>query len=115
MSGEIHLENIETPEGVSCFNCEACCCRLLVMLDDDDLARGVPYGLLEEDEWGGVVMRQDEEGWCAAVDRDTMLCSIHPRRPQVCRDFEEGSYQCREERALYGLVDAPLSTDAGAL
>ncbi|MFC0267582.1 YkgJ family cysteine cluster protein [Kushneria aurantia] len=103
MSGDIPLESIETPDGVSCFNCEACCCRLLVMLDDEDLVRGVPCDLIDEDEWGGAVMRQDEEGWCAAVDRNTMLCTIYSRRPQSCRDFTTDSVECLEERALYGL------------
>lgn len=91
------------PRGVSCFNCEACCCRLRVILDDDDLDRGIPDDLIEADPFGGAVMRQDEEGWCAAVDRNTMLCTIHPRRPQICRDFREGSADCLEERALHSV------------
>lgn len=76
------------------------------MLDDDDLARGIPHDLIEEDQWGALEMRQDEEGWCAAVDRNTMLCTIHPRRPQVCRDFDQGSHECLDERALHGLATA---------
>lgn len=89
--------------GVSCFNCEACCCRLRVILDGDDLKRGLPWHLVEEDAFGAATMRQDEEGWCAAVDRNTMRCTIHPRRPQVCRDFEEGGADCREERGLHSI------------
>ncbi|MCM2131250.1 YkgJ family cysteine cluster protein [Larsenimonas rhizosphaerae] len=89
------------PQEVSCFNCEACCCRLEVLLDSDDLARNIPHHLVEEDAWGGLVMRQEEDGWCAAVDRNTMLCTIHSRRPQNCRDFDIGSFECLEERAIH--------------
>ena len=39
------------------------------------------------------------DGWCAALDRNTMLCSIYEKRPLVCREFEMGSYECTIERA----------------
>ena len=34
----------------------------------------------------------------AALERDTMLCGIYARRPTICRDFEMGGSECREER-----------------
>lgn len=81
---------------VSCTNCEACCCRLEVMLITDT---GVPNHFIETDKWGGMIMARLEDGWCSALDRNTMLCTIYEKRPQVCRDFEMGEYACIIERA----------------
>lgn len=80
---------------ITCANCEACCCRLEVMLMGDD---DVPIRLTAEDEWGGAVMRRLDDGWCAALDRNTMRCTIYERRPDVCREFEMGASGCIEER-----------------
>lgn len=101
MTKELHLHDasaeavLRKPREISCDTCEACCCRLEVILDDD---RDIPPAYTAEDAWGGLVMRRLEDGWCAALDRRTLRCSIYSRRPQNCRDFEVGSYECREER-----------------
>ena len=84
--------------GFSCADCEACCCRLEVLLMGDD---DVPPRLTAEDEWGGTVMRRLDDGWCAALDRNTMLCTIYERRPDVCREFAMGDSSCIEERLEY--------------
>lgn len=81
---------------ITCANCRACCCQLEVMLMGED---SVPRHLTLEDEWGGEVMRRLEDGWCVALDRDTLLCTIYERRPDVCREYEMGGLACREERA----------------
>lgn len=81
---------------VSCSNCKACCCRLEVILISDT---GVPDHFIAEDAWGGEVMLRLKDGWCAALDRKTMMCRIYENRPQVCRDFEEGDHECLDERA----------------
>ena len=60
---------------------------------------GVPGHFIEIDEWGGRSMVQLDDGWCAALDRNTLKCSIYALRPQVCRDFEMGSYECIVERS----------------
>jgi hypothetical protein len=39
--------------GVTCENCDACCCRLEVMLLTDT---GVPEHFIETDRWGGMSM-----------------------------------------------------------
>ena len=83
-------------DSVSCTQCDACCCRLEVMLISDT---GVPTHLIETTQWGGQVMARLDDGWCAALDRNTMLCSIYDKRPQICRDFEMGSFECIAERA----------------
>ena len=81
---------------VSCASCEACCCRLEVMLITDT---GVPDNYIEVDQWGGRIMARLDDGWCSALDRNTLLCMIYEQRPQICRDFEMGGYECISERA----------------
>ena len=81
---------------VSCASCKACCCRLEVMLISDT---GVPDRYIEVDQWGGRSMARLEDGWCSALDRNTMLCMIYEKRPKICRDFEMGGYECIAEQA----------------
>ena len=83
---------------VTCASCAACCCQLEVMLMGAD---DIPRRFTGEDAWGGSVMRRLDDGWCAALDRDTMLCTIYERRPGVCRDFTMGASECLVERQLY--------------
>ena len=73
----------------------ACCCRLEVMLITDT---GVPDRFIEIDKWGSMRMARLEDGWCAALDRDSMRCTIYEKRPLICREFEMGEYECIEER-----------------
>jgi len=80
---------------VSCSTCAACCCRLEVLLLTDT---GVPDRFIDEDNWGGQVMRRLDDGWCAALDRDSMRCTIYAQRPLICREFELGSDDCLDER-----------------
>jgi Fe-S-cluster containining protein len=81
---------------VICENCEACCCRLEVMLITDT---GVPENYTEIDKWGGVSMARLEDGWCSALDRNTMMFIIYKKRPWICREFEMGGHECISERA----------------
>jgi Fe-S-cluster containining protein len=81
---------------VTCANCQACCCRLEVMLITDT---GVPDQFIEIDKWGSWHMARLEDGWCSALDRDTMKCTIYENRPWVCREFEMGEHECLTERA----------------
>ena len=83
---------------ISCANCAACCCRLEVLLMGDD---DVPQRFVVEDAWGGSVMRRLADGWCAALDRNSMLCTIYERRPDICREFAMGDSACQEERLEY--------------
>lgn len=92
----MRIEDTFLPDsGVTCTACEACCCRLEVMLISDT---GVPDHFVEVDKWGGRRMSRLEDGWCAALDRNTMSCMIYENRPQICRDFEMGAYECIVER-----------------
>ena len=81
---------------IRCDACEACCCKLEVILMGDD---DIPVNFTVEDRWGGWVMRRLDDLWCAALDRNTMRCRIYERRPIVCRDYRMGESDCIVERS----------------
>ncbi|WP_394142168.1 YkgJ family cysteine cluster protein [Vibrio chagasii] len=90
----IEIKNITEPE-VTCANCQACCCRLEVMIITDT---GIPEEHIAYDEWGGETMKRLDDGWCSAVDRETLMCTIYENRPWICREFEMGSFECIDQR-----------------
>ena len=81
---------------VTCANCEACCCKLEVLLISET---GVPENFIAIDKWGGRTMARLEDGWCAALDRNTLMCTIYEKRPKICRDLEMGENECISIRA----------------
>ena len=91
---KIEVVNL-SDDKVTCSTCKANCCRLEVMLITDT---GVPEQYIEFDQWGGMTMARLDDGWCAALDRQTMLCTIYDKRPFICREFEMGGYECLAER-----------------
>jgi len=91
----IQIKDVSNEE-ITCSNCQACCCRLEVMILTDT---GVPRQHIVTDQWGGETMLRLDDGWCSAVDRETLMCTIYENRPWVCRIFEMGSYECSVERA----------------
>jgi Fe-S-cluster containining protein len=105
-------ERIDT--SVRCEDCAAVCCRQQVLLLGD---AGVPPHLTTTADWGGEVMARLDDGWCAALDRATLRCTIYPQRPQVCRDLPMGGADCRAARAeagaSAGLADAPAERRSG--
>ena len=82
---------------ITCGTCKACCCRLEVILMDED---NPPEEFVERDRWGGQVMARLEDGFCVALDRVTSRCTIYAQRPGVCRDFAAGSDDCLTEREV---------------
>ena len=92
---------------ISCSACTAACCRLEVVLMSDT---GVPARFIATDRRGNQSMRRLDDGWCAALDRGSMRCTIYDRRPFICRDFEEGGTDCvdarREASALWAKGNA---------
>jgi Fe-S-cluster containining protein len=85
---------------IRCDACAAVCCRLVVPLMPGDR---IPAWLVDHDQEGFARMAHGADGWCVALDRATHRCTIHPRRPQLCRDFAMGGPSCRDEReAWYG-------------
>jgi len=91
----IDITNQPEP-AVSCDHCKACCCRLEVMLITET---GVPGHFIAIDQWGGRVMARLEDGWCSALDRNTMRCSIYDKRPWICRELQAGEHECLSVRA----------------
>ena len=89
--------------GVTCATCRASCCRLEVLLVTDT---GVPERHVAYDRWGAASMARLEDGWCSALDRSTMLCTIYDRRPLICREFEMGGPECLDERGGRAVADA---------
>ena len=96
----INIKNVSNTE-ISCSNCQACCCRLEVMLITDT---AVPDVHVSVDEWGAETMLRLDDGWCSAMDRETFMCSIYENRPLICREFEMGSYECSHERNVQLVV-----------
>ena len=60
---------------------------------------GVPSRHIHVDDHGSETMLRLDDGWCSALDRDTLMCSIYENRPWICREFEMGSDECRTERS----------------
>ena len=88
----------EAGPAVTCSDCQACCCQLEVMLIGD---ADVPEQFTGQNPWGGWVMRRLDDGWCAALDRRSMRCTIYEQRPDICRAYEMGDSDCIEQRAAF--------------
>ncbi|MBK6960077.1 MAG: YkgJ family cysteine cluster protein [Gammaproteobacteria bacterium] len=91
----IPATTLPSEPAVTCANCQACCCRLEVMLITET---GVPERFIETDQWGGRTMMRLDDGWCAALNRDTLMCRIYAQRPLICREFAMGEEECVKER-----------------
>lgn len=90
---------------IHCTRCQACCCRLPVMVLPDDAP---PAHYIERDDHGAEIMGKGDDGWCLALDRDTMACSIYARRPWVCREFAMGSEDCADVRQDWRRIQLEL-------
>lgn len=78
-----------------CQACDAVCCRLTVVLQPED---NIPPHLTTHLPEGLHVMARAEDGWCVALDRVRMNCSIYGSRPDVCRRFVMGGAYCNAIR-----------------
>jgi len=85
-------------ESITCSACEAVCCRMEVLIITDT---GVPNRYIKTDKWGGETMNRLSDGWCSALDRNTMMCSIYENRPLICREFAMGESECIDARNDY--------------
>lgn len=87
----------ETKPKVSCSNCRALCCRVEIrLIEDDDF--NIDAHLTEQTPSLYTIMKKSSDGWCVALDRKTMLCTIYEERPYLCSEYEVGSYDCMLER-----------------
>lgn len=59
---------------------------------------GMPDEFIDTGDDGSQSMRRSEDGWCAALDRNTFLCSKYTLRPLICREFEMGGADCQSVR-----------------
>ncbi|MEZ5462234.1 YkgJ family cysteine cluster protein [Dokdonella sp.] len=105
MALNIHPDDSKLDPTVSCSNCEAVCCRLTVVLDASDQ---ISDELVVHGANGVDVMAHAADGWCIALDRTTMGCSIYAQRPRVCRRFAMGGGYCRLERQKFSDARIPL-------
>ncbi|OFZ48374.1 MAG: hypothetical protein A2381_04225 [Bdellovibrionales bacterium RIFOXYB1_FULL_37_110] len=87
---------------ITCATCRALCCRLEVRLIDDSDDQ-VPQRYTQKMDNLYTVMKQGKDGWCVAVDRSTMLCSIYEKRPYLCREYQCGADDCLVERGKLNL------------
>jgi uncharacterized protein len=83
----------------TCSDCQACCCRQEAMLFGD---LEIPAQFIATNQRGGDSMARLADGWCAALDRNSMKCSIYAKRPWICREFELGGDECLEARTANG-------------
>lgn len=81
-----------------CSRCEAICCRLTVPLMPGD---DPPHWLIEDHENGPATMAKGDDGWCIALDRNSMRCTIYEQRPTLCRTYRMGGRLCRHERTAW--------------
>lgn len=98
---------------VQCSDCEAICCRLTVVLLPGD--ERVPEQYTTYDSHGLQMMARGEDGWCVALDLNTMRCSIYEQRPGICRKFAMGSAFCRAERDEWKGLEAALEESGGSI
>jgi Fe-S-cluster containining protein len=80
---------------IHCSRCQACCCQLPVRVLPGDEP---PEHFLDQDRDGYLIMGKADDGWCLALDREQMRCSIYEQRPFVCREFAMGGVDCVETR-----------------
>lgn len=114
MSSEFDPAAADIDPNIRCDDCEAVCCRLTVLLMPGD---AVPTWLTAQDEHGLEQMAKGDDGWCVALDRDSMRCTIYRNRPDVCRTYDMGGSFCRDERdGWYGKSAAqiPIRVVSGA-
>lgn len=73
--------------------CHAACCRLHWALSRQDMAEG-----LVRWDLGDPFMnrREESDGYCHHLDRDTGFCSIRENRPLVCR-----TYTCETDSRIW--------------
>lgn len=101
-----------------CLSCGACCATYRVAFHwleaDDAVDGGVPVALTERIDPHRLCMHGTRAGpvRCVALDATVGVrsrCSIHPRRPSVCRDVDASwefgvpSAQCDKARTAHGL------------
>jgi hypothetical protein len=81
---------------IDCANrvdlCKAACCRLPFALSKEDVEEGV----IRWDLGRPYVIKQDQDGACTHLDRQTLGCGVYRQRPIPCR-----GYDCRNDKRIW--------------
>ncbi len=81
---------------IDCFArlplCHARCCTFKFFLTKQDLDEGVARWDYGNPYW----IKQAKDGYCTHSDPQTRGCTIHDKRPHVCRQ-----YDCRNDRRIW--------------
>lgn len=72
--------------------CHAACCALRFRLTVQDVREGV----MRWDLGGPYLNRQEQDGYCAHLDRAGRHCGIYAHRPAICR-----VYDCRNDERIW--------------
>ena len=90
---------MDQPSVKPCSQCGVCCRLFLINLSQKEWLSGKykaqfkKFGLNDDfntiQKYGGNILNQKKDGSCVYLKNN--LCSIHKKRPQVCRDFFCGS------------------------
>ncbi len=105
---------MSSAEELDCLQCGACCRtgrdgRILV--PEDDIVRWRRLGRhdlvdkLQPGHFGEMAFATRPDGACVHLGAEGQpnACRIYEIRGTTCRDFEKGSWQCREFRRDFGL------------
>jgi hypothetical protein len=72
--------------------CRAACCRLQFALSRQDVEEGV----LKWEFARPYMIKQDQDGHCVHLDRQSCRCSVYQHRPVPCR-----AYDCRKDQRIW--------------
>jgi len=76
------------------LGCGNLCCQLMVMLSMEDLE----HGLEPQSSLSGL-LKQDLDGYCHYLDRDSKRCTVWDKRPLACR-----LYNCNNDPKLQAVM-----------
>lgn len=103
------------PQTFDCTTCGACCLSAherYVALLPEDRARPIPPGAVREIEGRRYMRMEGLETGCgrcaslAATPDGRLICSVYDLRPEACRAFRAGSFEClRTRRARLAEAD----------
>ncbi|MBI1236204.1 MAG: hypothetical protein GC188_05905 [Alphaproteobacteria bacterium] len=94
-------------QAYDCVACGACCFsrhpRYLVLLPED-AGRALPPDQLFEE--GGRTFMDFSCGHCAHLQLDTgqAICGVYEQRPEACRAFRAGSFECQRAIRANGVM-----------
>jgi Fe-S-cluster containining protein len=99
---------------LDCLACGACCRQASdgrILVPAEDIVRWRRTGRsdiaarLVDGHFGELAFAYTAEGACVHLGTEASVnaCSIYEARGTTCRDFEKGSWQCREFRRDAGL------------